>query len=52
MSNPDFMRVLRRCAKCGSTNEDVEYSDNFQCYCCDDCYLDMCGVPKDQREEE
>lgn len=38
MSNPDHMQVLRRCARCRSTDDDVCYSNELEMYVCDECY--------------
>lgn len=37
----DFMGVMRYCVRCKSSDDDVTWSKQWDCYCCDDCYEEM-----------
>ena len=39
---------VRKCLKC-KTDENVEFSDHFDCYICDDCYEEMIANENDDR---
>ena len=52
MNNPDFMNVLRMCAKCRLTDETVSWSDWLVCFICDECYTHVCDEELDRALDE
>lgn len=48
----DFMGVLRKCAKCKSIDETVQWSKTCDCYICDECYTDWMDSEEDVRKEQ
>lgn len=47
----DFMGVLRKCAKCKSKDDTVDWSNAFSCYICDECFTDIGDAIEDKNHE-
>ena len=40
----DFMGLMRKCAHCHSPDDTVCWSDELDCYVCDECYEELMAI--------
>ena len=48
----DFMGVMRRCARCKSSEDDVCWSDELEMYVCDKCYEELMRIDYERQQTD